>query len=427
MKIFGIGLLTVVTVPYEFENCYIATILLLINPVWIIDVGFQYSFLATLGLIVTLPILLKKWDSLPPTVASVITVPIAVLPWIFPLQLFHFGTVATYGIIINILATPFAILIIIGGIFSGLAGLIISSLGETIALLLSYLTQILISLVSGLNKLPGSYLFFGKLTLWQLISIYSLIIFVWQFSKGKQYWKLVLFCAIALIIIPITYKQLTLRQITVFATKETSVILIQNRGQVTLINCGTQDTIRYTILPFLQQEGISKLDNAIALKSDNEWDYLHTKAPIKTLFYLPKLDRIINDFPDLESVSKQRISSDLTFIQNQSLTIKQSHPFLLTINISNKQWGILNYPTQILPSIPSELREIDILLWSGKEISRSWLAQLNIESAIAVTNKISNDLKQQINQNQVNLYITGKDGAIEWTPAGGLEARFNKF
>jgi len=76
---------------------------LLINPVWIIDVGFQYSFLATLGLIVTLPILLKKWDSLPPTVASVITVPIAVLPWIFPLQLFHFGTVATYGIIIAIL------------------------------------------------------------------------------------------------------------------------------------------------------------------------------------------------------------------------------------------------------------------------------------------------------------------------------------
>ena len=405
----------------------IATILLLINPVWIIDVGFQFSFLATLGLIVTLPVLLKKWDGLPPTVASLIAVPIAVLPWVFPLQLFHFGTVATYSIILNIFVTPFAILIIIGGIFSGLTGLIISSLGETIALLLSYPTQILISLVSSLNKLPGSYLFFGKLALWQVIGIYSLIVLVWQFPKGQKYWKVALIGAIALMIIPITYKQLTLRQITVFATKEPSAILIQNRGQVTLINCGQEDTIRYTILPFLQQEGISKIDNAIALNSDNEWDYLHAKVPIKTLFYSPRLDREINTLPNLESMSQQRISSDLPLVQNHGLTVKQSHPLLLSINFSNHQWGILNYPTQMLPNIPSEFREIDVLLWSGKDVSRSWFKQLNIESAIAVTNQISDNLKQEINQDKLNIYITGKDGAIQWTPTGGLETRLNQF
>jgi competence protein ComEC len=81
----------------------------------------------------------------------------------------------------------------------------------------------------------------------------------------------------------------------------------------------------------------------------------------------------------------------------------------------------------MLPSIPSEFREIDVLLWSGKDVSRSWFKQLNIESAIAVTNKISDNLKQEMNQDQLNIYITGKDGAIQWTPTGGLETRLNQF
>jgi len=126
-------------------------------------------------------------------------------------------------------------------------------------------------------------------------------------------------------------------------------------------------------------------------------------------------------------VSKQRISTDLTLVQNQGLTVKQSHPLLLTISLSNQKWGILNHPTQILPSVPSELREIDILLWSGKDVSRRWFEQFNLESAIAVTNQISDDVKQDINQPNVDFYVTGKNGAIQWTPQRGLEARLNKF
>lgn len=403
----------------------IATILLLINPLWIIDVGFQFSFLATLGLIVTLPVLLKKWENLPPTLTPFFAVPIAIFPWIFPLQLFHFGTVATYSIFLNIIVTPFAILIITVGFISGFCGLLSPILGQGITFLLSYPTQVLISLVSMLNQLPGNYLFFGKIALWQLIGIYSLILLVWQFPKGKQYWKLISLSAIALVILPITYKQLTLKQVTVFATEEPAVILIQNQGNVTLINCGDQNTIRHTILSFLQQEGIAKINNAIALQSDNQWHYLNQTIPIKDLFYAPELDRKINTLPDLQSISKKRISAKTTIIQNKSLTIKQSNPLLLTIDLGKKQWGILNYPTQILPNLPSKLEQIDVLLWSGKEVSQSWLEPLNLESAIAVTNQMSDDVKQELNRRNISFYITGKDGAVQWRPPSHLEARLN--
>jgi len=57
--------------------------LLLFNPLWIWDLGFQLSFLATLGLLVTVPPLTKQLDWLPLAILSLIAVPIAAL-WTLP-------------------------------------------------------------------------------------------------------------------------------------------------------------------------------------------------------------------------------------------------------------------------------------------------------------------------------------------------------
>lgn len=403
----------------------IATILLFINPLWIIDLGFQFSFLATLGLIVTLPPLLKQWEFLPPTLTSLIAVPIAVYPWVFPLQLFHFGTVATYSIPLNILATPLAVFLILGGMISGFFGLIVSQLGSTIALLLSYPTQWLIDLVSSFNQLPGSYLLFGKVTLWQLLAVYGLIIFIWQSSQGQKYWKLALLGAIALIIVPVTYKQLTFRQITVFVTKQPAVILIQNQGQVSLINCGDEDTVRYTLFPFLQQEGIQAINHAIALSSQNQWENFQQRIPIKQLFYSPTVADEIQAFPNLKAVQKQPIASNRDLVKEKGLQIKQMTPLLLTIGLEQQQWGILTNPTQIVPNLALNLPKIDVLLWKGEDVSRSWLEQLNPESAIAVSNHISEESQQTIQQQNLNFYWTGKHGAVQWTPQQGLSPMLN--
>jgi len=124
-----------------------AALLLLFNPLWIWDVGFELSFLATLGLMVTVPPLTKKLDWLPPAIASLIAVPIAAFVWTLPLQLQVFGVVPIYSIVINILTTPLLSIISIGGMISALAALLWPLAGSALAWLLYCPTHVLIVLV----------------------------------------------------------------------------------------------------------------------------------------------------------------------------------------------------------------------------------------------------------------------------------------
>ncbi|QDZ40220.1 DUF4131 domain-containing protein [Euhalothece natronophila Z-M001] len=416
-----LGILTERKVNSLRSLLVIATILLLINPLWVIDLGFQFSFLATLGLIITTPIIIRQLEFIPPTIASLIAVPVAVFPWIFPLQLFHFGTVATYSIILNILLMPFVVFIIFGGMLSAGVGLIFVPLGSTIALFLSPFVQLLIAVVKLVNQLPGFYLLFGQIALWQVLATYTLMIFIWKSALVQQYWKYATFGAIALLIVPITYQQLTQRQITVFATPPPATILIQNRGNITLINCGNDNTISYVLSPFLEAEGIQRINHAIALHSNNQWRNLHDQFNVQHLWFKPQLE---NTVENLSNVNTQAISTGNTIINETGLQIKRTEENLITITMGNQQWLILSHPTQNLPSLNPETNA-DILLWEGTEINQNWLNQLTPESAITITNQSTEELERNMNQTNINFYSTSKNGAIQWTPKQGLNSLFN--
>jgi competence protein ComEC len=156
-----------------------ATLLLLWNPVWIWDLGFELSFLATLGLVVTVPPLVAKLDWMPNAIATLIAVPLAATLWTLPLQLYIFGVIPPYSLVINILTIPLISIISIGGIVSAIAALVWSTAGSAIALLLYYPTHILIWLVQFFSQLPGNSLAVGKISIWQLLAVYGLMCLAW--------------------------------------------------------------------------------------------------------------------------------------------------------------------------------------------------------------------------------------------------------
>ncbi|MEG3920762.1 ComEC/Rec2 family competence protein [Microcoleus sp. POL10_C6] len=163
-----------------------ATILLLVNPLWIWDLGFQLSFLATLGLIVTTPPLMAKLDWMPPAIASILVVPIAASVWVLPLLLYVFSVVSPYSILVNIIAAPLLWILSIGGMVSALAGLIFPPAGSVLAQLLDYPAKGLIAIAQYFSQLPGNSVAVGQVSVFQLIALYSLICWVWIGGRKKK-------------------------------------------------------------------------------------------------------------------------------------------------------------------------------------------------------------------------------------------------
>lgn len=164
-----------------------AFLLLIWNPRWIWDIGFQLSVMATLGLMVMATALAKRLDWMPGEIATLLSVPIAAYIWTLPLQLYHFGIVPSYSIVLNIFATPLVTVISLGGFISAMVSLIWPLAGSAIAWLLAIPVQLLITLVNLFNQLPGNQLAVGNVSVWFVVIAYGLYgsITIWLAHRNR--------------------------------------------------------------------------------------------------------------------------------------------------------------------------------------------------------------------------------------------------
>ncbi|MFN9859583.1 MAG: ComEC/Rec2 family competence protein, partial [Pseudanabaena sp.] len=101
-----------------------AVLLLFYQPLWIWDLGFQFSFLATFGLLTTSRSIFERLEWLPPAIAELLSVPIAAYIWTLPLQLLVFVKLTPYSLLSNLITTPLVSISTYGGIISGVLGII---------------------------------------------------------------------------------------------------------------------------------------------------------------------------------------------------------------------------------------------------------------------------------------------------------------
>ena len=398
-----------------------ATLLLLFNPLWIFDLGFQLSFLATLGLIVTLPALQKQLDWLPPAIATLVAIPIAASVWTLPLISYVFNTVVTYSIPVNILTAPLVAFISLGGMISALVGLIVPIAGSAIASLLYYPIHLLIGLVRFFTSLPGNTFAIGKISLGMLILVYGLIGLSSLVKWKKRRWWIGLLAI--LIFVRIAYQQSTLVQITVLAAKE-PILIVQNRGKVTLINCGEDETVRYSVLPFLAQQGINQIDSAVAWgKTSCDWSTVSAHLPIK--HFLSAQTASINKNSNFVTKSQRLQPGTAKSVGATVIQLLSANLPWLQLKIEDHTW-LLASNQLVEPAIIADLQPTtpQVLLLSG-QVKAKWLEAIKPEAAIAIANTVDPDTQQQLRRNQIQLYWTGRDGAIQWTPKGGLKTVLN--
>jgi len=266
----------------------VATGLLIINPLWIQDLGFQLSFLATLGLLVTVPSLQRQLDWLPPAIATLIAVPLAASLWTLPRLLYGFGLVSPYGVLTNLVVTPLIALLSLGGMVSAGAALFWGPLGAGLAWLLQWPMDLLLAIAQIFSQLPGTTVATGTISLGQLLSIYGLMGMVWWQPWWQRRWWLVVLAGLMVVFGPAWITQGRQVQATILAASDMPVMTIQDRGQVGLINPGDKTAARLTVLPFLQQQGINRIDWGLGTRMDWEaqdgWRTLRGYLPITQLY-----------------------------------------------------------------------------------------------------------------------------------------------
>lgn len=136
-----------------------AAIMLLINPLllrW--DIGFQLSFLATLGIVLFLPLwenrFIKSNRALGITEMILLTISASV--FVLPIIIYNFGTLSLISILANVAILPFVPLAMLMSFFVSLAGIFSAYVSMPFAWLAYTINHYIVTMVSMLAEMSWS-------------------------------------------------------------------------------------------------------------------------------------------------------------------------------------------------------------------------------------------------------------------------------
>jgi competence protein ComEC len=409
----------------------VAIVLLIIQPLWIWDLGFQLSFLATLGLLVTVPPLTQRLDWLPPAIASLLAVPIAAMLWTLPLQLYQFGVAPLYCLLANLCTTPFLIILTIGGFSSAVVALISPWAGSALAWLLSAPTQGLIGLVTFLSQLPGNSLTLGTISVWQLVMLYGLLVSAWLLPFWRKRLPLLMTLTLGVVILPIWQIQTDRFQITLFDRASPPMMVLQQPGATLVLNSGDRNTASQTLIPFLQRQGIDHIDLALATDIRPRWREgwptllqrisIGTLAPISISETTSFTDLIRQSQGQPDHIRALQIGERLS--QKQiSVTVLRHQPTLLQLSIDQQTWLVIIGSTE---GLATWLKTTPIaqpqVVWWVAQIEPEVLRQLNPQVLVLTSRTVNPQILTQLQQKIPQVYWTPRDGAIQWRRDRGFE------
>jgi len=144
-----------------------AGLMLLINPAWITNLSFQLSFLATFGIIVVSPILLKWFDKWP-IIGQDLAVTIAAQLMVTPAVAQNFHQISLVSLITNVL-----ILWTIS--FIMLLGAVMLLVGPLVGILVNAMLTYFIYIVQFFSSLPFAWEYIGE-QVWMVWVGYYLIV-----------------------------------------------------------------------------------------------------------------------------------------------------------------------------------------------------------------------------------------------------------
>ncbi len=280
-------------------------LILLFKPEFIMDVGFQLSFLVTLGLIVCTPSVnyllnnkekefLEKIKKYPPytkplllvfspaSFACCLFIPVIAQLWAAPLQAYYFNTFSVYSVFANIAVVPFIGVVSFLG-FISTTFCLIPKVSDFIIPMFDYVLNFAITIVLNISNffsgLPNSIVRVPSPSVFSIIVFYLFVISFFialKFSfKNKNLNNLfkVVFLVLVLSFIKIPSKY---DRVTFFSVGNADNCLIETKsGKNILIDTGrtiynSSSSAKTVTLEYLYDKNIRNLDTLIVTHFDSD-------------------------------------------------------------------------------------------------------------------------------------------------------------
>lgn len=238
--------------------------LLLFNPYYLFDVGFQLSYLAVFSIVWIQPKIYNLWNSnywFFDKVWQLFTVSLAAQIGVLPLSLFYFHQFPGLFFLSNLVIIPFLGIILMFGI-----GVIILSLANALPEFLAILFQEIIQLMNQFVEWIANQSFFLiqniTFSFSLMMSIYCIIFLTFKWIEKKNYSRLILVLfAILVFSSVLIYEKFELEtknELVIF-NKSKSSIIGRRFGDSLVVNSGnTIDKLEYVIRPYLVGSGIGE-------------------------------------------------------------------------------------------------------------------------------------------------------------------------
>jgi competence protein ComEC len=324
--------------------------LLMFNPYFITDIGFQLSYLAVIGIVAVYPLIFKLWlpkYSFVEKAWSLIAVSLAAQMITFPLALYYFGQFPNYFLLTNIIAVPLSTAIIYTGII-----MVATSYFSVLSGLISKLLVIMIKILNGsihtIESMPFSVSRGIYINTFEMVALFIIIVsFLYFFVHRRKPSLIFGLFVLCLVFVSFTIKKfdhLSQKKIVVYSVKNhTAIDFIDGKSNVLLADSGIISdvkTIDFNIRNNWNRNGISM---TTALTTNENSSFRNDNLLIRNGF-IQYYDKKIA-FVDEAIYNQKRIDVDYLIIKNNpALTVSELKSMFnfrkLIFDTSNKSYNL---------------------------------------------------------------------------------------
>jgi len=256
-------------------------VILFINPSTLFDVGFQLSFMATLGLILWVPKLetlflsrlrnrfLKSYVALP------FFVSLSAQLFTYPITAYYFNLISAYSLLANLLIVPLTGLVVMVGVISALLSLLSLKLSLLFTSFNWLGLDFILKILSFFSSLPfAAFKVSSPSYIFILVFYLSLLGIIFQ-RNLKRFAAASLVSVLILTGLPLFLNLQILKsselKITYLSASGEAVLIETPEDEKILVNLSDNSSeVEKIILPFLYKKGITRLDGLILTDKKEE-------------------------------------------------------------------------------------------------------------------------------------------------------------